>query len=211
MQSRRSSRSAGRPRASGEPSDRLLRIGRQASPSRRRLIAAAVHEAGHAVAAYHAGVRFRQIAIGKNTGRELGWLELWLTPQSIADGAVDVPTEHTIERSVIVLLAGNQAERMVLGRAKYLGSGLDFFEAVRYAGYLCRTRREMSAYLRWMQLRVRALVESPVWRWPIEALAACLVQRRQLGVREARGVIRRAIPASLQAAARTNAKPRTRR
>jgi hypothetical protein len=178
---------------------------------RRRLISAAVHEAGHAVAAYHTGVRFRRITIGKNTGRELGWLELWLTPQSIADGTVDVRTEHAIERSVIVLLAGSHAERTLLGRAKYLGSGLDFFEAVRYASYLCRTRREMSAYLRWMQLRVRALTESPSWRQPIGALAACLVQRREFGVRDARWIIRRALPASPEATARTSANRRVRR
>ena len=148
------------------------------------------------MAAYHVGVRFRRIAIGKNSAKELGWLELWLAPQAIADGIVDLRTEHAIERSVIVLLAGSQAERMALGRAKYLGSGLDFFEAVRYAGYLCRTRPEMSAYLRWMQLRVRALVESPSWRRPLEALAMCLVQRRELGARAARDIIRRAIPIS---------------
>ena len=145
------------------------------------------------MAAYHLKVRFRRIAIGKGTAKELGWLELWLTPQSTMDRAVDMRTAYAIERSIIVLLAGSQAERMALGRAKYVGSGLDFFEAVRYAGYLCRTRPEMSAYLRWMQLRVRALVESPTWRRPIEALAACLVQRRELGARDARGVIRRAI------------------
>jgi hypothetical protein len=151
-------------------------------------------------------VRFRRIAIGTNTAKALGWLELWLTPRATADGIVDVRTEQAIERSVIVLLAGGQAERMALGRAKYLGSGLDFFEAVRYAGYLCRTRPEMSAYLRWMQLRVRALVQSPTWRRPIEALAACLVQRRELGPREARGIIRRAIPMSREMAGRRNAK-----
>lgn len=88
---------------------------------RRRQIAAAFHEAGHAVAAYHTGVRFRRVLIGKNTGKELGCLELWLTPQSTADGAV-----------------------------------LDFFEAVRYA----------SAYLRWMQLRVRALRDATIFRRP---------------------------------------------
>jgi hypothetical protein len=163
------------------------------SRPRRRLIAAAVHEAGHAVAAYHVKVRFRRIVIAKNAAKELGWLELWLTPPATADGTVDLRTEHAIERSVIVLLAGSQAERMALGRAKYLGSGLDFFEAVRYASYLCRTRPEISAYLRWMQLRVRALVESPTWRRPIEALAACLVQRRELSTREARGIIRSAL------------------
>jgi hypothetical protein len=120
-----------------------------------------------------------------------------------------VRTEHAIERSVIVLLAGSQAERMALGRAKYLGSGLDFFEAVRYASYLCPTRREISAYLRWMQLRVRALVESPSWRHPIQALAACLVQQRQLGVRDARRVIRRALLTSSHTTAGTNANRRT--
>jgi hypothetical protein len=185
-----------------------MRTGQLVPGSRRRLIAAAFHEAGHAVAAYHVKVRFRRIAIGKNTAKELGWLELWLTPQTTADGIVDVRTAHAIERGVIVLLAGSQAERMALGRAKYLGSGLDFFEAVRYAGHLCRTRSEMSAYLRWMQLRVRALVESPTWRRPIEALAACLVQRRQLGARETRGIIRRAIPIGLKTAERRNARPR---
>ncbi len=178
------------------------------SRPRRRLIAAAVHEAGHAVAAYHVKVRFRRIVIAKNAAKELGWLELWLTPQGTADGTVDLRTEHAIERSVIVLLAGSQAERMALGRAKYLGSGLDFFEAVRYAGHLCRTRPEISAYLRWMQLRVRALVESPTWRRPIEALAAYLVQRRELSTREARGIIRRAIPIGSKTAERRNARPR---
>jgi hypothetical protein len=141
-------------------------------------------------------VRFRQIAIGKDTAKELGWLELWLTPHPLVDRLADIRVEQAIERSIIVLLAGSQAERMVLGRAKYLGSGLDFFEAVRYAGYLCRTRLELSAYLRWMQLRVRALVETPTWRRPIEALATGLIERRRLSAREARDIIRRAIPAS---------------
>lgn len=194
MRSKKSPKRIGRLRSSGEPSGTGMRTGLRVPRSRRRLIAAAFHEAGHAVAAYHVKVRFRRIAIGKDTAKELGWLELWLTPQATADGTVDMRAEHAIERSVIVLLAGSQAERMALGRAKYLGSGLDFFETVRYAGYLCRTRPEMSAYLRWMQLRVRALVESPTWRRPIEALAACLVQRRELGAREARAIIRRSIP-----------------
>lgn len=208
MRSKKPPKPVERLRSPREPSVTTMRTGPRISRSQRRLVAAAFHEAGHAVAAYHVRVRFRRIAIGTNTAKELGWLELWLTPQTTADGIVDVRAEHAIERSVIVLLAGGQAERMAFGRAKYLGSGLDFFEAVRYAGYLCRTRAEMSAYLRWMQLRVRALVESPTWRRPIEGLATCLVQRRELGAREARGIIRRAIPMSLKMAGRRNAKQR---
>ena len=207
MRPKESAKRIRRRRSFRDRSGSAMQTGPRISQSRRRLIAAAFHEAGHAVAAYHVKLRFRRIAIGRDTAKELGWLELWLTPQATADGTVDVRTEHAIERSVIVLLAGSQAERMALGRAKYLGSGLDFFEAVRYAGYLCRRRPEISAYLRWMQLRVRALVESPTWRRPIEALAACLVECRELGAREARGIIRRAIPMSLETPERRNAKP----
>jgi hypothetical protein len=59
-----------------------------------------------------------------------------------------------------------------------------------------------------MQLRVRALVESPTWRRPIKALATCLVQRRTLGAREARDIIRRAIPVSPATEGRKIAKRR---
>ncbi len=195
-------------RRSARERSRGGRTAPRVSRSQRRLVAAAFHEAGHAVAAYHAGVRFRRVAIGHITARELGWLELWLTPRAAPDGAVDIRAEQAIGRSVIVLLAGSQAERMALGRAKYFGSGLDFFEALRYAGYLGRTRAEMSAYLRWMQFRVRTLVHSPTWRQPIEALAACLVQRREVGVHEARRIIRRAMPTSPDTAERRTARPR---
>jgi hypothetical protein len=45
---------------------------------------------------------------------------------------------------------------------------------MRRAGTICRTSEEMSAYLRWLQFRTRALVESPTLRQPIETLAnAC--------------------------------------
>lgn len=169
-----------------------LRLGTELSRSQRRLMAAAFHEAGHAVAAYYLKVRFGRIAIGEKTGKEMGALELWLPRPARAGGIVDVRTEQAIERSVIVLLAGSQAERMALGRAKVLGGSPDFFEVSRYAGYLCRTRTERSAFLRWMQLRVRALVGSPSWRRPIAALAIHLVQRRELGAHETRAIIRRA-------------------
>jgi len=161
--------------------------------SRRRLVAAAFHEAGHAVAAYHVKVRLRRIAIGGDVEHALGWLELW-PPHAAANGVPDLRTENLVERSVIVLLAGAQAERVGVGRANYLGGSLDFYDAVQCAGYLCRTTEEISAYLRWMQLRVRALVKSPTWQEPIEALTKCLLQRGTLGARDARAIIQRALP-----------------
>jgi len=178
------------------PAARTRGTRRPPSRSEQRLRATALHEAGHAVAAYHLRIRFGHLAIGKATGPELGWLDLWLTPRVSTRDVSDVRTEHAIARSVMVLLAGSQAERMALGRARPLGGSLDFYEAMRCAGDLCRTQQEMSAYLRWMQLRVRALVASPSWRGPIEALAAVLAKRGSLGTREARAIIRRAIAVS---------------
>lgn len=170
-----------------------VRSASRTSPRQRRLIATAFHEAGHAVAAYHLDLRLRRISIGTDEDKALGWLELWPSHAG-ADGAADIPTVNAVERNLIVLLAGAQAERMGTGRPNYRGSGFDFYEAMRRAGYICRTSEEMSAYLRWLQFRVRALVESPTWRQPIKALAKRLLQRRQLGASETRAIIRSAIP-----------------
>jgi hypothetical protein len=158
----------------------------------RRLIAAAFHEAGHAVAAYHLHVRLRRISIGADEGEALGWLDLWL-PRVTSGDAENVRLAQAVERDIIVLLAGAQAERLGVGRSGCPAGGLDFYEAMRRAGSICRTSEEMSACLRWLQLRTRALVNSPTWRQPIATLAACLLERRQLGALEARAVIRAAI------------------
>jgi len=168
------------------------RRARPASRRQRRLIAAAFHEAGHAVAAYHLHVRLRRLAIGTDEGEALGWLDLWL-PHVTSGEAENVRMARAVERDIIVLLAGAQAERICVGRSSYPAGGFDFYEAMRRAGSICRTSEEMSAYLRWLQLRTHALVESATWRPPIERLAARLLERHQMGARETRAIIRAAI------------------
>jgi len=157
-----------------------------------RLRAAAFHEAGHAVAAYHLHVRLRRISIGADEGDALGWLDLWL-PHATSRAAEDFDQAQAVERDIIVLLAGAQAERIGLGRSSCPAGGLDFYEAMRRAGAICRSREEMSACLRWLQLRTHALVQSPTWRQPIDTLAAHLLERRQLGAQETRAIIRAAV------------------
>lgn len=169
-----------------------VRRGPSASWRQRRLVAAAFHEAGHAVAAYHLHVRLRGISIGTDEGGALGWLDLWL-PHVTSGEAENVRSAQAVERDIVVLLAGAQAERIGAGRSRRPAGGVDFYEAMRRAGSICRTSEEMSACLRWLQLRTHALVESPTWRQPIEVLAGRLLERRQLGARETRAIIRAAI------------------
>jgi ATP-dependent Zn protease len=158
----------------------------------RRLRAAAFHEAGHAVAAYHLHVRLRRISIGANKDDALGWLDLWL-PHAASGDADTIRQARAVERDVIVLLAGAQAERVGLGRSSFQTGGVDFYEAMRRAGAICHTSAEISAYLRWLQLRTHALVQSQTWRQPIGTLAARLLECRQLGARETRAIIRAAV------------------
>jgi hypothetical protein len=183
---------ASRPVAHGR--ERALAARREPRVPRRerRLIAAAFHEAGHAVAAYHLHLRLRRMSIGAGGGEALGWLDLWL-PRVTSGDTANVRLAQSVERDIIVLLAGAQAERMSIGRSGCPAGGLDFYEAMRRAGSICRTSEEMSAYLRWLQLRTRALVKSPTWRQPIETLATCLLERRQLGAWDTRAIIRAAI------------------
>jgi len=164
----------------------------RASRRQRQLRAAAFHEAGHAVAAYHLHVRLRRISIGADESEALGWLDLWL-PHVTSGEAENVHLAGAVERDIILLLAGAQAERIGVGRSSCPAGGVDFYEAMRRAGAICRTREEMSACLRWLQLRTHALVESPTWRQPIEMLATRLLERRQLGALETRAIIRAAI------------------
>ena len=175
-----------------EPAMKAVRRGPRTSRRQRRLRAAAFHEAGHAVAAYHLHVRLRRISIGTDEGGTLGWLDLWL-PHVTSGEAENIRLARAVERDIIVLLAGAQAERIGVGRPSCPAGGVDFYEAMRRAGSICRTSEEMSACLRWLQLRTHALVESPTWRQPIEILATRLLEHRQLGARETRAIIRAAM------------------
>jgi hypothetical protein len=150
------------------------------------------------VAAYHLHVRLHRISVGADESDALGWLDLWLPRVTLGD-AENVRLAQAVERDIIVLLAGAHAERLGVGRSGCPAGGLDFYEAMRRAGSICRTSEEMSACLRWLQFRARALVNSPTWRQPIETLATCLLERRQLGAREARAIIRAAIAGAQRA------------
>jgi hypothetical protein len=75
---------------------------RRAARRERRLTAAAFHEAGHAVAAYHLRVRLRRISIGADEGEALGWLDLWLPRVTSGDGG-NVRLAQAVERDLVVL------------------------------------------------------------------------------------------------------------
>lgn len=151
------------------------RTPRSRAAKRRR--AAAYHEAGHLVAAYHLNVRFRAAAIGVDEGAR-GFADLHL-----------LRLASNPERAVIVTLAGAEAERVATGRYNYRGGAHDLFAAIRYAQQLSETDEEVGAYLKWMRLRTRRLVRSNAWRRAVDSLARALVERGTVRMREARAII----------------------
>lgn len=80
------------------------------APRRRRLVAAAFHEAGHAVAAYHLHVRLRSISIGADEGDALGWLDLWL-PHVTSGDAENIRQAQAVERRLARRQLGAQETR----------------------------------------------------------------------------------------------------
>lgn len=83
----------------------------------------AIHEAGHAVVASALGFQVGSVSI-KATGTTGGWTDVAIP---------SIPTQHDIERRVMVLLAG-RAANMAFGSAPDTGAVSDLSEATRLIG-----------------------------------------------------------------------------
>jgi hypothetical protein len=165
------------------------------------LRAAAHHEAGHAVAAWWHGMKFRRVTI-KPDGDSLGHVLLrqfpkWFRP----DLEFDNPRVRLrLEHHIIVSFAGQLAEAKFRGRRPRWGMDGDNQQAVEMAYRVCGSRETAEAYLHYCLLASRDLVNVR-WR-EIQALAAALLERNTLGYQSAAEVIfpgSKALRASLKA------------
>jgi hypothetical protein len=80
-----------------------------------------------------------------------------------------------IEREVVCLLAGFAAERKFTGRRNHVAANADTRAATDLAAYACGTVDEVSAFLAWLSIRTRDLVE--VHWLAVVAVAEALIER----------------------------------
>ena len=149
----------------------------------------AIHEAGHAAVAMHVGIGIRRVTIaptgaaqGKASHYPIG---KWFQP----DIEVTTRTRTRIERSIMVFWAGTLAEELIGGRAEPDGATHDRDMIVQLATFICGDPEETSAYIEWLRLRCRNLLQTPLVRRAVDAITDALVERTTLRGTEIRAVV----------------------
>jgi len=117
------------------------------------------HEAGHAVAAWCHGVKFKRATIKPNRpdqtlGHVLGCRPKWFNPEIDSSPRVC----GLAQGRIIELFAGQIAEAKFRGRKPRWGLQSDNQQAVDLAMYLCGSQETMQAYLNFCFLASRDLV-----------------------------------------------------
>ena len=154
------------------------------------LESAAYHEAGHAVAAWHCGVRTKSLSIvpeSDSAGRHVrhpyfGGLKLEIDSSPRA--------QRRVENMALVCCAGPAAQRRFDPKRfrSYHAQG-DWYEAMNLLSYLTNDDEVLMAHFKLIELRARKLIALPsVWSL-IEAVARALLERRHLTGKEVRAII----------------------
>lgn len=152
----------------------------------KRKKATAYHEAGHAVAAWRQGLKFKRVTIkpdADSLGHVLKGFPKWFRPDNDQSDRVRLHAE----RHIIMDFAGQLAEAKFRGRRPRYGMGADNQNAVDMALYLCGSQKAVEAFLRFCWCVSQEFVNG---RWgKIEALAAALLERETLNYEDAIEVI----------------------
>lgn len=120
-----------------------LRIMNQKRVSRRT--GTAYHEAGHAVAAYLVRKKFRYVTIRAN-GEYQGYMRHYQRRDTfLIDGEEQAMTRTSIEKDMMVSLAGGAAVFLLTGKHDYIGKWSDDHKVMDLAENVCRSSRECEA------------------------------------------------------------------
>jgi hypothetical protein len=147
------------------------------SKSTKALAATAYHEAGHAVASFSLGRTVRRVSIVPD-GFYLGHCRHAAQPSFRPDMMADTKARLRAETEIVILLAGGIAEKKFAGRCNYVGASYDHDNAVDLAVHVTGDDAEAAAYLNWLSIRTRNLIER---EWAaVRAIADQLLTDRRL-------------------------------
>ncbi len=154
----------------------------------------AYHEAGHAVAAWHVGVRAKSLSIIPDlTDGSLGRLTHHSYFAGVNPDVDDSPRcQRRLENMALVDLVGPAAERRFNPRGyRHNYSNSDYHHAVDLLSCIAPEPDELGAYVGWIEIRARNFVRRDDMWAAIEALAAALLDRREIPGKEIKPIILR--------------------
>jgi hypothetical protein len=148
--------------------------------------ATAFHEAGHAVVAFFNGFRIDYATIRQN-GDYHGMVMVKPRGRLDLDSATPAMRQK-VERWIIFVLAGDVAQRKFAPRSsRRWHTTSDRASAVDLALSVCGSGESATAYLAWLQIVTRDIVDR---RWPmIERVARELLAKEKITGEEVRAAI----------------------
>ncbi len=152
------------------------------------LTATAYHEAGHAVIAWHLRLGIGRVSIVPDPDRgSLGHIETkvprWIDP----DVDLSPAAQDWLQRRIQMSLAGRASEKLFTGRWNHVGARGDYRSATDLALYVCGSSEEISAFIKWLDLRTRATVKFHGAQ--IAKVAAALLEHHTLRPRDVERLI----------------------
>jgi len=119
----------------------------------------------------------------------LGRVQFSVLTKFRPDLNADRRTEKRIETEIIIFLAGSIAESQITRRPwKKCGGGHDFHEAVGLGSYLFNGKL-LGAYIDWLWVLTREMINTPLHRSLIKAVARELLKRKTLSYSRARQIM----------------------
>lgn len=151
--------------------------------SSKQLRGTAYHEAGHAVAAFTQRVGIRRVTIVPEADTLGHMLRRKFSKSFRPDLRMTPHVRERIEAAVICLMAGGLAEAKAMGRRNHVGAQGDRQQAVDLASYVCFPPDELEAYLSWLHIRTRGLLDNARTWQAVELLAGELLAKQSLSGR----------------------------
>lgn len=166
---------------------------------RKKLLATAFHEAGHAVMAYLVRRRIKRVSIEPDEKEgSLGHVENWRL-RIRPDIRSNPYTNERLDDAVKISLAGGIAEAIYTGRKNHVGATGDYRNASDYAMHRCGSAEQAVAYLRWQSVCARQIMENPRYWKGVKVLAEALMKQPTIPGAEATKIIEQAIYPGLPA------------
>jgi ATP-dependent Zn protease len=133
---------------------------------RRRLRATAYHEAGHAVISLLCGIPFKEVTIaaGEDSfGHVLNnrWPPSMDRKRSFDDFRSDPKRRIYFENRILIDCAGFAAQYKLTKKHDWKGAREDFQFAAELATETTYQEDERRAFLRWIRVRAKAMMEEP--------------------------------------------------
>lgn len=145
-----------------------------------RLKSTAYHEAGHAVATYLLRISIIKISIIKAED-SYGRVIQKPLPKNFDPSLLDSwSARRRLECLIISSLAGRAAEEILTGKENIKGASHDYHSAIVLVDEFISDNSEIEAYLNWLYIRTKNLLQNKINWGMVECLAGELLDKKEM-------------------------------